>query len=487
MLRLSIVLTIVLLVTPGASGDDAAKVFETLYGSKIRQVSATGDRADDVALAMELLEVAGKSGSTPGLQALMCDTAYDLGIKHPDGYTAAIAAMQLVAESHETKRSEAREKMIDILSRKSRIGKPEERDAASDVMINLLATIGDELMEKKEYLEAAREYRRALILGQQRKTDSLDAIKEKFDRANARDRTEKKLALLTEKLQGDANDSATAEEIVKLQLMEFDDPTAASQYLDRVKDENLKIHAQLAAKSLAELDGDASMKLGEWYFSLGRPPTTTEVQHRMWRRANGCFQHFLSLPTGEELKRTQADIRVAEIKKTFGDITSGDTRPSQATQPTPAVPPKTTARAFSSFASIKVDATWAPVKVVSKDTPSGEKWVPAWFDVPKGMEELQFTKPKAYQGSLAFTIEKAGKVLLAVPQQDWGNRSLSGGPWKDEVQSREQLKSMGWNEVQSLNGDRYLLLQRDCKAGETFTIRTKKYDMPILFIPRGGG
>ncbi|MEX2215978.1 MAG: hypothetical protein WD768_17835 [Phycisphaeraceae bacterium] len=152
------------------------------------------------------------------------------------------------------------------------------------------------------------------------------------------------------------------------------------------------------------------------------------------------------------------------------------TGPAQVSDPqTPAPPP---------FAVVKVDADWGNVERVPKGSKRTEEWVPVWFDVPDDLTDKRFTKPRPYQGALKVTIEKDGIVWLAVSNEKWGDPDHSGGAWRKELRTREQLLGEGWTVKGLLNEGEYLLLTRVFKAGDSFLVRTRKYTGPILFLPR---
>jgi len=290
-----------------AIADEASQVFDSLYSVKIKQVAATSDRTDDIALAKEMLAVAKDGGSTPKLQALLCDAVGDLAGKHPDGFPTAIEAMQLLADSQEDQRDAARLKLIDLLTKQTRTGKAEERADASDALIDLLITIGDEKAEKKQYAEAAGDYRRANILATQSKSDSLDATKAKMEFAMSRDRTLKQISRLEEKLLKDAKDHATAEEIVKLYVSELDDPAEAAKYLDRANNEQLKRLVPIAAKPLHSIAEKELLSLGEWYSEMVGA-TNGSAKNAMLRRSVKYLTRYLESNTIDQLSRTKAEV-----------------------------------------------------------------------------------------------------------------------------------------------------------------------------------
>ena len=100
LIRLTLVM-VILSFASSALASEAQQVFDSLYGPRIKAVKASVDRADDHALAKELLTAAGNSTDTPALLALLCEASYDLSSRHADGFATAAQAMTLLAESVE--------------------------------------------------------------------------------------------------------------------------------------------------------------------------------------------------------------------------------------------------------------------------------------------------------------------------------------------------------------------------------------------------
>lgn len=306
-----------LLFIASASADTAAEskqVFDTLFAAKIKSVSATVDRADDVVLAKEMLSLAKTSTGQSALVVLLCDAVHDLGMKHADGYAVAVEAQQYLADTVVERLPAAREKLIAVLTKQSAAGKPDEREPAGEALINLLTVMGEEKAERKQYAEAAADYRRALALAQQKKSDSLDEVKAKMEFALSRDRAMKQLARLQEKLLKDATDSATAEEIVTLCVVEFDDPAAAVVFLNRVKDGQMKALVPLAAGRLDEVAVEDALKLGEWYKSLADRNRAPAVQPPLLSRAEQYLARFLANESTGGVVRTKAEVLLKEVK-----------------------------------------------------------------------------------------------------------------------------------------------------------------------------
>lgn len=315
----AIVLCAAIVSFPQASvlANEARQVFDSLYGQKIKQAAATSDRADDIALAKDMLDVASKSKEHPALITLLSGAAHDLTSKHADGLATAVQAMQLLAEFVPDAKASAREKLIPLLTRQMAAGKPDEREQAGETLIDLLLTIGDEKIERKQYAEAAADYRRAMTVAQQRKSASVDVAKAKLEMAGSRERSVKQLARLQEKLLQDAQDNATAEEIIKLYAFQLGEPTAAVAYLNRAKDPDLLRYVTLAAKPVADISTDDCLALASWYKLAGDGAPPSQDKTLAWQAAIRYIDHFRRTYVGDDLPRKRADVMHDQLKQSL--------------------------------------------------------------------------------------------------------------------------------------------------------------------------
>lgn len=114
--------------------------------------------------------------------------------------------------------------------------------------------------------------------------------------------------------------------------------------------------------------------------------------------------------------------------------------------------------------------------------------------VPKEAEQaVIFARPlKKYgptsdAGRIQVEITADGPVVLAVSWKYDGN---TGGGWKPEAWSEQQFAEAGWLKVGEAAlwkagesfSEPHLLLRRDCKAGEKFTFRSRKYNPPLVVM-----
>ena len=93
---------------PEQTAEQAAATFEQLYGERLKAAQRTRDRADDAALATELMAATELEGLSDALRTKLCRTAFDLSVAAPDGWESAVAAMEKLADLVPGEAAEAR-------------------------------------------------------------------------------------------------------------------------------------------------------------------------------------------------------------------------------------------------------------------------------------------------------------------------------------------------------------------------------------------
>lgn len=153
-------------------------------------------------------------------------------------------------------------------------------------------------------------------------------------------------------------------------------------------------------------------------------------------------------------------------------------------------PPGTVAAAVS----LKTPGSVGPLLPGDQTVPGDERYV--WQSIAPALVGLTILNPShRHQGVTEFTITRAGRVLLVCSDR-WAGGGNSSGDWRSQLTTRQQLLDAGWQPLDmSLSLGRpsqpadewrsFEVFQRDCKAGESFTLRTEKYEAPRLILPAG--
>ncbi len=305
---------IVLIAACSAAADGAKDAFESLYGARVRRALSTPEKTDDATLAGELLAAAKTMTETPALLELLCDGVYQLGSTHAEGYPFAAEAMELLEQHGKGDPAPAQEKLLHIRTLLTRQGGAADRAAASERLVTDLARIGDLRAVSERYDDAAALYRRAMTLAGQQRLSAAGAIRDRLTWVTARQQLLKQKDLLRTRLLENANDEATARQLVLLEVRDFDQPAGAVRYLPHLKDEKLAGLVERAAQTEDNLKPQDHLDLAEWYRQLAEETRDATVKRAMWRRGVSHYQAFLLDPTtgGLAQAKTKLSLQNAE-------------------------------------------------------------------------------------------------------------------------------------------------------------------------------
>jgi tetratricopeptide (TPR) repeat protein len=300
-------LTAILLACPFVVlADEAADTFNKLYGDDLKRVTATPSAADDVALGKQMLEDAKKAGDQPAFLALLCEKAYELAGKDASGYATATAAMDLLAEKVPEKKVECLQKSAGLYQKQYATSRGEARTKAGEMVITALGALAEAQIDAGDFDAAGLTLRQALAVAMAIKSESKAAIQAQLAGLASQQQVEKEIAALKAKLGKDPQDAASRKEIVRLYLVEMDNPAEAAKFVDETLDEATRKYVPAAVKAVEEAPELACAKLGDWYMGLVGQAATLASKGAMLRRAQGYYQRFLELHTDEDLTRTIA-------------------------------------------------------------------------------------------------------------------------------------------------------------------------------------
>lgn len=314
-------LALSVLAPSGAAADEAQDTFDSLYGSEYAKVTATPDKADDVALARQLLDAAKAPGVQPGLLAVLCDRAHELGSRSPGGYETAAEAMELLAQRVPAGAAPAFDKIATIREKQYRAAKGLDKADAGEVFIESVLVAAAAHMASGDTAEGAALLRKSLTVANAVKSDRRSEIQGRIDFAAVRLRAEKKAADLKAKLDAAPDDAAGRQQLVQTCLVDLDDPAQAETFLNESSDPLLRKYVPAVSKGVDAAPEVACMELGEWYRGLGEAPGTTPGgKEAMLRRARAYYQRFLTLHQTEDIARNQAALAVRKADEALAKL-----------------------------------------------------------------------------------------------------------------------------------------------------------------------
>jgi hypothetical protein len=304
--------------------DEAEDAFNSLYGNEYAKVTATPDKADDIALAKQLLEAAKAPGVQPGLLTILCDKAHELGIKLPAGYETAAEAMELLAQKTPAGAAPAFDKIAMIREKQYLAAKGLDKADAGEVFIESVLAAAAAHMASGAATEGTALLRKALVVANAIKSDRKNEIQGRIDLAAAHLRTEKQVEDLKAKLEANPDDAAVRKQLVQACLVDLDAPAQAEKFLNESSDPLLRKYVPAVSKGVDAAPEIACMELGEWYRSLGEAPGVSPGgKEAMLKRARAYYQRFLNLHKTEDIARNQATLAVKKADEALAKLGPG--------------------------------------------------------------------------------------------------------------------------------------------------------------------
>ena len=315
--RLAAVLCIlVLVVSPGvraAEADKAREAFESLYGSDVKRAKASREATDDLDLAKRLLAAAKEATGQPEFLSVLCEQAADLAADHPEGAATAVEAVEFLASSVPEKAGACTERVIDIRQKQFDRARGDAKTEAGEALVDALLSAADGKLAGADPTEAANLCRRAQTVGRAVKSDRLEEIDARLKGMVYSLRAAREAESLKAQLARSADDAAAREKLVRLLLVDLDNPAEAAKFVAGVAEESLLKYVPAAAKGIEAASEPACADLGEWYRTLGEA-APAPAKAAMFTRAKDYYERFLDLHAAEDLDRTKVSLALRKVE-----------------------------------------------------------------------------------------------------------------------------------------------------------------------------
>ncbi len=442
-----------LVLAGAAPADVGRKTFDDLYGPRVKAVKATRERTDDVELARELLATAKKDDVDESICTVFCEEAYALTATTPEGYEVAADAMAILARRSTKLAVSARDRQVEVLMRQLRTSDSELAGRAMERLIELHTTSGDEHVAAGRYAPGIQEFRKAMLVARG-KGPAAEAIKARLDRAVAGEKVERQIATLREKLLANAGDSASAEELIRLYIVELNDPKSAAMFIDRARNEPLKAMTLAAGKPMSELDEVAALALGEWYRELSQKASVTG-RHAMLSRSREYLSHYLTLHTARDATHTRASLFLDQINAELAKQPGAAIATGGAAAKTPiaapvGVDPPASGDNPNAMSAKDLDGTGmlGRLTVNGKDLATAFHYAPGAAFQHKVVETEVLNAGEAMKG-VSITLLGYVRVAKATPVKIWhAGGSASGGVLRLYIDDKE-VGSVGDDRVKN--------------------------------------
>lgn len=266
--RMVVVLLLVAAVLGAPAPSARADVFTQQFAQRVKQVQATPGSEDDRALAGEMMQEA-RMLIEPAEVVPLAKAAAELARTDESGAELAAEALKLWAEHSPDDRTAALEHLVDMRQQQFAMARTqEERPIAGEALIEALMLAGEAAMKAGDHAQAVPLSRRAVMVAASIKSARADKAREQLDRATAAAARAQRVDTLQQRVKANAADVDAARQLMRIYVLEMDDPAAAAPLLHAAEDAAWKTNVPLAAKSVTELTGEQMRQLGDWYRTL---------------------------------------------------------------------------------------------------------------------------------------------------------------------------------------------------------------------------
>jgi hypothetical protein len=301
---------------PATSADPAAaQAFERIYGARMRAAAKTSGRADDVELAKQLLADVSESSADPALRAVMLNKAYDLAMTDCAGLATAIDAVRALVRLNVAPKSDTDDMLLWAYEEQSHCRGADLKKLAT-LYLDKLAEMADDRLKRDDVDAAIACYQRGIPAAKFVDDKRLDQQKATIKALRTREPFLKQAIGMRRSLEK-SPDPKRAADLVRLLLVELDDPASAASYLPMLADPMLaRVVRTVVAGSTMPSEAD-ERATGAWYRAQANAAAIGKVTDLA--RAKFAFERALSQHAAHdeawlELRAALADATAAQAK-----------------------------------------------------------------------------------------------------------------------------------------------------------------------------
>jgi len=259
---------------------------------------------------------------------LLCEKAYELGVKAPSGYATAVEAMELVADRVGDKAASCQDKIVAVRQREYDAAKGPERAKAGAALLDAVLAGAGAWESAGGFTEATALLRRAQALASAVAPERKTEIQARTERIAIQQKVRKQAADLKARVQANPQDAASRKELVRLLVVELDNPAEAAAFLDDLLDEAMRKYVPAAAKGVEAAPEAACLELANWYVALLEKAVIGK--QALLARASAYYERYLDLHKADDVTRSQAALALKKVEETLSKLgAKSDPTPKQ--------------------------------------------------------------------------------------------------------------------------------------------------------------
>jgi len=300
---------VVVLICAAASGPQES--FDHLYASRLKAANTSAQKLE---FARGLLKDATALTDDRPFQAFVYEKIYELTATDPLGYSIAYQAMDELVKAQPDLKAQIDDKLTVMLERQSRTGSPAERQAAAGHYVNRSLSQAESYEEAGDSEHAITVLQKALPIAQIAGRERAAELGGRMKELRVRQVWEKQASEMSTRLANNPNDAKTALELVRLLVLDMDQPDRAGRIVPKAQDAQLTAAVLLAAKQSDTLMPDQLVRVANWYHEQALKASDT-AKYVALRRASRYYGRFLKVYPREDASRLEVKLAFASVQK----------------------------------------------------------------------------------------------------------------------------------------------------------------------------
>jgi len=268
----------------------------------------------DYAVWAESLLKAGQDlGSKPDVQVRVYRRTYEYGLKKANGYPTAIQAAQALLKADPDQKAAWQWKLLTALKLDWQGADRKRKKEAGRTYVEQLIALADDLAASGDASEAIKLYTDASRMTKYYAPDRRDEVVQKLKDTREQQQLQEQAERCRRVLVENPKNVAVRERLIRLYVVDFDNPAEAQKLLTADVSERLRTYVPLAAKKTEEVAKDACLELGDWYRSLAARATSGS-KGKALTRAWTYYELLVKLET-DPVKAAAGKAKLAQVAK----------------------------------------------------------------------------------------------------------------------------------------------------------------------------
>jgi len=311
--------TLLLMLAGTAFAGNAAESYRRLYGEREKKALASATKDDDAKLAADLLAGAAELSGDADLRILLYEKAYEIGRRGTGGYRTALRALELLAEAAPERQSGCEMLRVDVLADLYRYRDGPAKVAAGEELVHERILLARRRIGRKDWATAKTLLWDAQVVAGRNDSARKEEANVLRKAVEQRIRRIGEARELAEKLKATPSDHAARCDLVRLCLVDLNDPALASEHLGPGVAREWAERIPLAVKAIPDLTEAALLTMGEWYAGLAED--AKDVPRRlMLMRCRDLLTAYVSRHAAEDESRLRAKLGIQEAEQAIFEV-----------------------------------------------------------------------------------------------------------------------------------------------------------------------